>query len=89
MLEHFWLRWTKDYLLSLREYTTSHKAKGSQQPSINDIVIIYDEKQPRQRWRLGKIIELVKSKDKNIRSAKVLIGRTKMLLRDQSIACIQ
>ena len=60
----------------MREHLTHYKGKHSQNPSINDIVIVYEEKQPRQRWRLGKIVELIERKDKNIRSAKILIGKT-------------
>ena len=76
MLEHFWSIWIKDYLLSLRAHVMHYKRGRSEHPSINDIVIVYEEKQLRQRWRMGKIAELVESKDKNIRSAKVLIGKT-------------
>ena len=74
MLEYFWSRWEKDYLLSLRAHVTHYKRGRSQPPSINDIVIVYEEKQPRQRWRMGKIVELKESK--SIRSAKVLIEKT-------------
>ena len=67
MLEHFWSRWKKDYLLLLlRAHVTRYKRGRSQHPSINDIVIVYEEKQPLQRWRMGKIVELIESKDKNI-----------------------
>ena len=80
MLEHFWSRWKKDYLLSLWAHVAHYKRGSSQHPSINDIVIVYEEKQPRQRWRMGKIVENIESKDKNIRSAKVLFGKTKTVV---------
>ena len=28
-------------------------------PSVNDVVIIYEDKAPRQNWRLGKMISLI------------------------------
>ena len=43
MLEHFWSRWKKYYFLSLREHITHYKGRRSQHPSINDIVIAYEE----------------------------------------------
>ena len=76
MLEHFWSRWKKDYLLSLQAHIMPYKRGYSEHSSINDIVIVYEEKQPQQRWQMGKIVELVESKDKNIQSAKVLTGKT-------------
>ena len=33
MLEHFWSRWKKDYLLSLREHVTHNQGRCSQHPS--------------------------------------------------------
>ena len=76
ILQHFWSRWKKDYLLSLQAHVTHYKRGCSEHPSINDIVIVYEEKQPWQCWQMGKIVELVESKDKNIQSAKVLTGKT-------------
>ena len=49
MLEHVWSRWKKDYPLSLRADVRHYKRGRSQHPSINDIVIVYGEKQKRQR----------------------------------------
>ena len=42
---------------------------------------MHDEKQPRQQWLLGKIVELLPGSDGKIRGAKVKIGRTKNIIR--------
>ena len=48
-----------------------YKKRNALIPTLND-----EAKTPRQNWCLGRIIELVWSKEKQIRSAKVLLGRT-------------
>ena len=60
--------------MSLQEHQKSFKLKGTKLVSKDDIVLIYEEKQPRQHWRFGRVLEVIESKDNNIRGAKVLIG---------------
>ena len=77
MLEYFWGIWRTEYLTSLRDRHTSSKAK----PSIvaaGDIVLVYEKKQPRHMWKLGRVLEVKRSRDGAIRSAKVLLGSTKI-----------
>ena len=38
--------------------------------------MIQEEKQPRQCWRMGRIVEIIAGRDNNIRGAKVLVGKT-------------
>ena len=47
---------------------------------MGDIVVIRDEKMPRQQWRLGRVIELIIGRDKRVRAAKVLVGKTGVIL---------
>ena len=37
---------------------------------------MFDDKQPRQKWLLGKITELIPNNDGKIRGAKVFLGKT-------------
>jgi len=46
--------------------------------SVGDIVLVYEKKQPRHLWKLGRVIELKQSRDGAVRSAKVLLGSTKI-----------
>jgi len=80
ILQHFWSRWSLEYLTSLRDISINMKNSASKQPNLNDIVIIYEDKQPRNNWRIGKIVELIKSKDNQIRGAKVLVAKTKNII---------
>ena len=79
MLNHFWKIWRIEYVTSLRE---SHKSTTTKPEVISkdDIVLIYDDKQPRHMWKLGRVSELIRSKDGIVRAAKVLVGATGILV---------
>ena len=76
VINHFWERWRAEYLVSLREHDKKYKRRNEKVPNVNDIVLIFEEKQPRQNWKLGRTVELISSKDKEIRSVKLLVGKT-------------
>ena len=75
MLTYFWKIWRTEYITSLRE---SHKSSKSKLEIVKegDIVLIYDDKQPRHLWKLGRVQEVIRSKDGCVRAAKVLVGST-------------
>ena len=64
IVNHFWERWKKEYLINLRE-NQKIVTPNSNQPIINnnDIVLISEEKLPRSAWRIGVVEELVLGKD--------------------------
>jgi len=71
--DYFWTIWRQEYVTALRE---SHKST-KQRPEIinkNDIVMIFDKSQPRHMWKLGRISELIPSKDGVVRAANVKCG---------------
>ena len=70
VLEHFWNRWQKEYLRELREFNHRYKSTG-ETISVGDIVLIEDEKLARSKWQLGKVVELVYSRNKQVRAAVV------------------
>lgn len=84
LLNRFWQIWRNDYLLSLRERTQIKlKETRIQSPysaTVGDVVLIKDDL-PRGNWRLGRIQELIKSVDGEIRSAKVLLPSNKVIGR--------
>lgn len=83
-LKMFWSVWRDQYLLSLRERFQTHlkgpRVKAPIQPKIGDVVLI-KEPLPRGCWKLGRIKELIKSNDGEIRSARVLLPSRKTLNR--------
>ena len=83
-IEHLWKRWRAEYVMSLREYQKLHKPNTQAVPSKNDLVLVFDDKQPRQKWLLGKITELIPSNDGKIREAKVILGKIQNVI-DQPV----
>ena len=71
MINHFWQRWRKEYLTSLRERQKIGKQKKCRNIRVGDVVLIFDDKQPRHLWKLGKVENLVGSSDGAIRGAEV------------------
>ena len=43
-------------------------------------MLVFDDKQPRQKWLLGKITELIPSNDGKIRGAKVFLCKTRNIM---------
>ena len=79
----FWQIWRNDYLLSLRECSQIKLKSRIQSPyavNIGDVVLIKDNL-PRSSWRMGRIRELVNSRDGYVRSAKVLLPSNRMVGR--------
>ena len=83
-LNRFWQVWRDNYLLSLRERTQNKlKTQGihtSCSAKVGHIVLIKEDL-PRGCWKLGKIIELIKDGDEQVRSAKVLLPTKRVIGR--------
>ena len=61
-----------DDLSNLREsHKIFYRNERQPEPSVNDIVLVYEEHLPRSMWRLGRISELIKGHDDRVRGAIV------------------
>ena len=70
LLEHFWKRWSNEYLVGLREFDyCGTKGNQSKEAKVGDVVLIHDDSLARSKWRLGEIIELIESRDGHKRGA--------------------
>ena len=68
----FWDRWKKEFLLSL---TTRQKwIRPRRNLQVNDVVIIKDDNQPRNKWQLARVAEVYPSDDGLVRKVKVLVA---------------
>ena len=71
ILSHFWKRWRDEYLIELREHDRYTRSKHTNGIDIGDVVIIKEEQKSRGMWTVGRVEELLFSKDKLVRGAKV------------------
>ena len=78
IIERFWKKWQKEYLINLRE---SHKMKTSKKSlkiNIGDAVSIFEEGLKRRHWKVGKVLKIIRGTDDMIRGAVVQIFNEKM-----------
>ena len=68
----FWRRWSSEYLPWLLNRQKWNKERTN--VKVDDIVLVADVNTPRGDWPLGRITELLPSKDGLVRSVKVLFA---------------
>ena len=74
--EAVWRRWSREYLVALRE---RHNCSGiGMASSLNpgDIVLIRSEEKNRGKWPLGVVVELFNGRDGVVRAVKLRAGKT-------------
>ena len=88
VLRDCWTRFHSTYLNELRQINLYRKCRSndSRHASVGDVVLIKeDEPSVRTEWRMGKVIELVKGRDDQVRGAKLKFlsktGKQKVLFR--------
>ena len=78
MLQHFWLRWKREYLTELREHHRYGRLGASTNHHdivrVGDIVTVYDKNTPRAFWKLARVMQLIPGKDGIIRGAVIRVG---------------
>lgn len=62
LAEHFWRRWRKEYLLHLRSFHHS-KNMPTHELKVGDLVLVHEDKAPRQMWKTGRILEVIVGRD--------------------------
>lgn len=63
LIEQFWGRWKKEYLLNISTRQKWHLPRRN----LRVIVIIKDDNLPRNHWQLGQVVEAVQDSDGLIR----------------------
>ena len=70
VLNHFWKRWSKEYLLDLRDtHRLRHASKTSTPVMVGNIVVVHDENQPRGFWKVARVERLLAGRDGLVRGA--------------------
>ena len=60
VLNHFWKRWRNEYLIELRNaHRYLNQNHTIRTVSVVDVVVVHEEDQPRGKWRVGKILDLI------------------------------
>ena len=70
LLEHFWSRWSHEYLTELRQHQNCHNRVPNRQVKLGDVVLIHDDL-PRNRWKMGVVSELFTGRDGFVRGCQV------------------
>ena len=77
ILNHFWKRWSSEYLTELRDgqHVKKHKQNDMKGFNVkeNDIVLVEDDKRKRYQWRLGRINNVFRGSDGKIRGAEIVV----------------
>lgn len=75
LLDRFWARWRKEYLLELRETHRHHHGCSDPSPVlVGDVVIVHATDQPRGFWKLGQVEEVLTGRDGKTRGAVVRVA---------------
>ena len=78
VVESFWMMWHREYLDGLREIRSYRKVgKWASEIRVSDVVVKEEDAMPRNRWRLGVVVDLLEGSDGYVRGAKVKVGKTK------------
>ncbi len=75
VLNRFWARWRKEYLLELRETHRHHRGHTCPSPvAVDDVVIVHSAARPRNFWKLGRVKELLTGRDGRVRGAVLQVA---------------
>ena len=74
LLEHFWKRWSREYVTELRNSHRQRSRPGSRiSISVGDVVTVFEDNLPRSQWRLGRVEQLIPGADNSVRAAVVKV----------------
>ncbi|XP_040066343.1 uncharacterized protein LOC120839989 [Ixodes scapularis] len=70
LLDRFWRRWRKEYLLQLR---SAHRSPETRTNDLQngDLVLVHEDKTPRLMWKTGRIETVQLGRDNHVRSCLV------------------
>jgi hypothetical protein len=86
-LNRFWKRWSNDYLL--QQNVRKKWQEPSEEDLLNRVVILKDDLLSRNEWRLGRIIQVYKSKDGLVRTVLVKTQSSELRRPIQRISLLE
>ena len=70
----FWSRWKKEYVHSLQQRVKGNRPKRNLEKG--DLVLIVDDRSPRNYWTMARVIDTHPDSEGQIRSARITTGST-------------
>ena len=77
IIEHYWKRFSKEYLLELHQHHLNvHKGNYEElcKLLLGDVVLIKDDSFKRNAWKKGKVDQLIRGEDGNVRGAVLKVN---------------
>lgn len=84
--QHFWSRWSRDYLSSL-QVRSKWKSSLECPVKVDSLVLVVEDDTPPLRWPLGRIVQLHEGKDNIVRVVSVRMSSGNVLKRSVSKIC--
>ena len=72
-LTHFWNRWRKEYLASLREFHKCNSKGKERVVTVGEAVLVYEDDKKQGEWKMGVVEGLVIGRDGIVRGATVRV----------------
>ncbi|CAI6347933.1 unnamed protein product [Macrosiphum euphorbiae] len=82
--QHFWIRWQKEYILSLQE--RSKETRFNRNLQVGDLVLVNEPSSP-LTWPTARVVEVHPGADGIVRVAKVKLSREKIYTQPSVKLC--
>ena len=69
VIEEFWQRWQQEYVIELQRRTKW--TSSTKNPRLGQLVILVDELQPRELWRIGRISKILTADKNHVRRVEI------------------
>ncbi|GFR16233.1 DUF5641 domain-containing protein [Trichonephila clavata] len=75
LLDHFWKRFFKEYLLELRSVMFTKQSKNIPNLKMDDVVLIREDNVKHYNWKFGRIKKLFPGRDRKVRSCEIQLSK--------------
>ncbi|GFQ91698.1 DUF5641 domain-containing protein [Trichonephila clavata] len=74
LLDCFWKKWSKEYLLQLRSFHQVRNKESAINIRVRDIVLLQEDIRPRPMWKKARVMNLHQGRDGKIRSCELSVN---------------
>nr|XP_054587464.1 uncharacterized protein LOC129152993 [Nothobranchius furzeri] len=71
LVNDFWIRWRKEYLLNLQARQKWHVSKRDLK--VGDIVLLQEDFAPRNTWKMARVTDVFPGADNKVRKVRLLV----------------